>query len=183
MTLSLDPESIVAGTCATLSWQVVGAEAVFLQSGDGPEQPVSSASALSVCPTAETLYSLRAVAGAQQERRTAILEVLEAETSPTPTGTPVASTSTPTPPALPPTAESSPSPTVTPLAPPAPVLTVAATPTAAISGRPVPVFTPAAPTPAAGNPARFFVSIGAFALVLAGLLAAGAWALFRQRHE
>jgi hypothetical protein len=182
-TLLLDPERIVAGECATLSWQVVGAEAVFLQSNGNAEQPVPPSSALRVCPTAETLYTLRAVAAAQQERRTVILEVLAAATTPTPTTVPIPTAPpppTPTPPAVAP----SPSPTMPVSTPTAAVVTVPATPTpGAVSIQPVPVFTPASPTSTAGNPARLFLQLGAFALVLAGLLGAGAWALWRQRRE
>jgi hypothetical protein len=175
MSLSLSPERIVAGECATLSWQVVGADAVFLQVGDASEQPVSPSSALRVCPVTETLYSLRALAAEQQDRRTAILEVVEPESTfaPTPTLTtapPTAATLIPTP-----TATMTATPTV-------PVVAVVATPTAALIARPVPVFTPAAPAASTAGPARLFLSIGLFALVMGALLAAGAWALWRQRH-
>ncbi len=186
MTLSLRPERIVAGECATLSWQVVGADAVFLQIGEAAEQPVSPSSALSVCPVVETLYSLRAVAAEQQDRRTAILEVVEPE--PTPASTPTPPTAAPTEetPIPTPTSAVTATPTMPVVAvlttPTAPVITTSATPTAGIIARPGPVFTPAVPAASTGNPARLFVGLGLFALVLAGLLAAGAWALRRQRQ-
>ncbi|MBX7234141.1 MAG: hypothetical protein K1X65_07145 [Caldilineales bacterium] len=183
--LFVEPESITAGQCATLRWRVEGAAAAFLQTGDQPEQSVALASALSVCPSADTLYNLRAVQGANQQRASVYLEVLPAAATTTP-----AFGETPTPTA----AGTSTSPTVatsatlTPLpgladATATAVLVTLITPPAEGGqvARPVPVFTPAPARLPAANPARLFVTIGAFVLVLAAVIAAGAWALLRQR--
>lgn len=183
--LLVEPESITAGQCATLRWRVEGAAAAFLQTDDQPEQSVALASALSVCPSADTLYSLRAAQGANQQRASVYLEVLPAAATTTP-----AFGETPTPTA----AGTSISPTVAISATLTPqpglvdatataVLVTLITPPAGGGqvARPVPVFTPAPAQRQAANPSRLFVNIGAFVLVLAAVIAAGAWALLRQR--
>ncbi len=55
-TLTADPESIVSGGTATLSWTTTGADALSLDQGIGAVTPVGSGST-SVSPTATTTYT------------------------------------------------------------------------------------------------------------------------------
>jgi len=166
---------------------VQGADTVFLREAQNDEQTVSAASALRVCPTQTTTYRIRAVSGDDERSQNVTLEVRPptatltpsptAEATRPPTATPTAS---PTPTPLPPTPTSIP-PTSTPVAISTTTPAVTATPQH-IAAKPVQVLTPA-PTPApASDPARF-LRYGGFALILALLLAAGLWALSRQKSE
>lgn len=189
----VDPGTINLGDCATLSWKVEGAEALFLRSGSGAEQNVSFESAIRVCPTENTLYALRLRRGDEEQIMNQKLSVLTVTSTPAPqfSPTPVlqaTATFTLTPSPTPePTAAPDLSPTATPTVEPGPA--AGDTPTlepaqtaAATEGRvvrAVPVFTPVSTEADAPNPNRF-LTIGGFALVLALLLGAGLWAVMRQ---
>lgn len=193
---TLLPESIVAGECATLSWQVVGADAVFLQENDAQAQSVSSSSALRVCPIQDATYTLRVQAASDTQSLAQHLSVLPA--SPTPTVTSV-------PPTLPPvevTAVSTAVPTATPTPSPLPTATLTPLPSATPSPFPTPTLRPAAPTvalpasesgstlilritpqptvAASSADAGRFLRLGGFAILLALLIAVGLWAVMRQ---
>ncbi|NOZ70640.1 MAG: hypothetical protein GXP38_01805 [Chloroflexi bacterium] len=199
---ALDPETIVAGECATLSWSVSGAEALFLRENDGQEQAVSFASALRVCPLQDTTYTLRVQrAGSEQILRQSLSV---RPTTPSPTAT---SLSAPDQPVPTPTAVATSTPTITPLPPsptptPTPIPTNTPTPEATATPSPlpaaatislsqsqlspkntVPLLTPVPPPPTQSsgrlNPATF-LRLGAFAIILALLIAAGLWAVMRQ---
>ena len=192
---ALDSGLVAEGECSTLRWQVQGAETVFLREAQNNEQTVSSASALRVCPAITTIYSIRAVFGTEETMQSQTLDVRPATVTPTPrpndTATPIPTptpipTQTPTP--LIPTPTPTDTPTLTPIPPTStavaistttPVVTAAAQ---VIVAKPVQVLTPAPkPTPPP-DPTRF-LRYGAFALILAVLLAAGLWAVARQRAE
>ncbi len=194
---SLAPETIVAGECATLSWQVVGAQAVFLQENDGQAQSVSPSSAIRVCPLQDSTYTLQVQSAVDSQSLVQYLKVLPATPSPTPTvepptPTPLPAVETPTdtpspvPTATPtpqPTATPTPQPTSTPtLRPAAPTI---ALPTTAAGPAPILRITPQpTPTPAASAGNRL-LRLGAYALLLAALIAVGLWSVIRQssRHE
>ncbi len=197
---SLSVDSVAAGQCATLRWVVEGANNVFLLIDNTSEQPVAPASALNVCPSQDALYTLRAVREDQVARQVQALGVLPAEATPAGTLTaaptftatlPVTATTllptatppvvaTPTPPAVITPNGSSGGETAT----PTPLAVAAATPNGASGGeiaRPILLLTPIPQESSRTNPARTFLSIGIFALVLAAVVGAGAWALLRQR--
>jgi len=192
----LSVNRIPAGGCATLSWQVQGADALFLRGG-GSEQAVAFAASLQVCPTQTTTYELRVQRGQEQQILSQLLQVdaVAVTDTPLPTGPPAAAvaaapspavtdtplpTATPTPP---PAILPSPTPTDTPppmaTATPTPALSAGLPPTATLAApRPVSAITP---TPAVdGAGAARFLRLGAFALLLALLIAAGLWAVYRQ---
>jgi len=181
----LDPALIAISQCSTLRWQVQGADTVFLREALNEEQTVSSESALRVCPTQDTTYTIRAVVGNDEQFQTQILEVRPATVTPTPrpgdTATPIRPTPTPTltptlsPTPLLPTPTTTPIPTLTPIPPtPTPVAISTTTPIATsapqvIVAKPVQVLTPA-PKPAPPPDPTRFLRYGAFALILAVLL-------------
>ena len=193
----LEPEGIVMNECSTLSWRVEGADSIFLQVGEGNEQTVSPESALRVCPPNPTTYTLRAVRDDEVQTVTRALEIVDATVTPTPSHTPIAvstqaatptftatilTTPTPTPiptsTLIPPTTTPVTASTTTPM----PTTVAAALSSEVIVAKPVRVLTPA-PTPTSGSDAGRFLRYGGFALILAGLLGAGLWAISRQSQE
>jgi len=181
------PEIIGVGSCTTLRWNAQGADAAFLKVDEAAEQSVAVTSALNVCPTQNTVYTVRGVRGSDQLGRSLVVQVIAAGIPlPTPAATAtlpatlvvatplVAGIETPLP-----TPTPSPVPTL------AAVVTPAGTPPAGNGAvaRPVPIFTPA-PTPAASTgSASIFLGIGGFALLLAVVAGAGLWALSRQTSK
>lgn len=186
----LSANRIAGGACATLSWQVQGADALFLRSGSN-EQAVAFAASLQVCPNQTTAYELRIQRGQEQQILSQLLEVIPPAATSTPTATPTATAAAPatepaaTRPAITPPPTAPPAPTPTPARSPIPpsptpthVSVATATATPAPIARPVLAITP---TPAAGaDGSARFLRLGAFALLLALLIGAGLWAVYRQ---
>ena len=178
------PEIIGVGSCTTLRWNVQSADAAFLKVGEDPEQSVALSSALNVCPTQNTVYTVRGMRGSVQQGRSLVVQVIAAGT---PVPTPAATVTFP--PTLAPATSfvavpEIPLPTPT----PSPVPTVAAVvmpagtppPGSGVVARPVPIFTPAATPSLSTGSASVFLGIGGFALLLAVVAGAGLWALSRQ---
>lgn len=179
---SAQPETIGVGSCTTLRWIVQNADAAFLKVGEAPEESVAPSSALNVCPTQDTGYTLRGVRGSVQQGRSLVVQVIAAGT---PLRTPILTATLPA-------TEMAATPiaveleTATPTSSPVPALAAAVTPAGASppgSGavaRPVPIFTPAPTASDSKSSASIFLGVGGFALLLAVVSGAGLWALSRQ---
>lgn len=156
------PETVVAGSCTTLRWDVEGVQAVYL---DG--QPQQGHGSQQVCPAQTQTYELRVVSAAGEFRRQVTVKVVQPSPTPIPSDTPTllpgaASAPAGTPEPWP----EVPSPTPTPL--PIGTLPMTATPLVNDTATPTPsppavamVAPPTAPvkkeadaSPKAGQPAR-----------------------------
>jgi len=80
VTFKVRPETITAGACATLRWDVEHAQAVFVD-----DQGVAGRASLQVCPTQSQTFELRVVGASGESRYRVTLNV--AQPSPTNTST------------------------------------------------------------------------------------------------
>ncbi len=134
------PLTVDYGGCATITWEVRGAEWVWFDN-----EVVDSRGTTRVCPTETSTYTLEAQAPDGRTETRTLTIVVRATPTPTPT-----STSTPTPtPTFTPTPIPTPTPTPTPTAThtPTPTRTPTFTPTPIVLLTPLPTATPT-PTPA-----------------------------------
>ena len=177
----LSPQTITSGECAQLQWTISYADSAFL-SINGREENAPLVSAREVCPTQDTTYTLRAYRPDAEAQETRTLTVLRATISPQPSATAtLLPAETPVPgPTSAPTAtrqpETAPASGVTPATP-----TPTPTPAAVAS---IPTFQPIqrlTPQPeSSGSSSQSPFMLGGFAIILALLVGAGAWALRRQ---
>ena len=150
----VDRTQISAGECLSLGWRVSGVTAVYLDN-----QGVIGEETRQVCPTADTTYTLRVVAGSGEEQRQILVRVIPSTLTPTgtapvaPTATPrvaaaaASATQTPVPTPVPTQASTQPwTPAPTEPAPTDTPLALASAPTATDASQPTQTFTTIPPT-------------------------------------
>ncbi len=120
-TFTVDRSQIQVGTCATLRWDVIGADVLLLERSE-QKFPIAKRGEMRVCPSATTTYTLVMQRGTERRTARLVLAVLSAATStptsalePTRTPAPTVAT-TPTSPrkTVPPTSQVQPRPTAAP---------------------------------------------------------------------